>query len=171
MRLIGVRLDKLGADDVGHLLLQLFRDQDAPAEHGMARIGKGEVRLHGGLAVPGRQHAHAVGEVLHRDLGAELVEVELVGEALRQRTGQVEQEAAAVAGRGLGDEEIHDDLALRRQQRAETCQARGDLRHIGRHQAVEEIARVLAAHLDDAAIRQKRCFHTLRSSFSWFRWG
>ena len=39
------------------------------------------------------------GEVFHGDLGAQLVEFELVGKALRQRREAVEQEAAAMAAR------------------------------------------------------------------------
>ena len=40
------------------------------------------------------------------DLGAQLVETEFVGKALRQRARAIDQEAAAMAGRGLGDQEI-----------------------------------------------------------------
>ena len=34
-----------------------------------------------------------------------------------------------------------------------------DQRDVGGDKAVEEVARILAAHLDDAAVGQKRCFH------------
>ena len=85
MGLIGVAVDEIGADQVGHLLLEIFGHENAPAQRLMPRIGKGQIGLHGGLAVPYRQHADAVGDVLDRDLGAQLVEAELVGEALRQR--------------------------------------------------------------------------------------
>ena len=69
-----------------------------------------------------------------------------------------------MAGGRLGDQEIRGDLALRRQQGAEAAEARADQRHVGRHQAVEKIAGVLAADLDHAPIGKKRCFHSLASS-------
>ena len=106
MRLIGVTVDEVGADQVGHLLLQFFGNENAPAERIVARVGEGEIGLHGGLAVPYRQYAEAVGEVFDRDLGAQLVEAELVGEALRQRARRIDQEAAAMAGGRLRDQEI-----------------------------------------------------------------
>ena len=106
MRLIGVTVDEVGADQIGDLLLQLFGHENAPAERLVPRIGKGQIGLHGGLAVPYRQHAEAVGEVFDRDLGAQLVEAELVGKPLRQRARRIDQEAAAMAGRRLGDQEI-----------------------------------------------------------------
>ena len=127
----------------------------------MPRIGKSQIGLHRRLAVPYRQHAHAVGDVLDRDLGAQLVEAELVGEVLRQRAGRVDQEAAAMAGRGFGDQEIGRDLALWRQQRAEPAKAGLQQRDICGDEAVEEVAGILAADLDHAPVRKKRCFHKL----------
>ncbi|MGY4362130.1 hypothetical protein ACVW0J_008623 [Bradyrhizobium sp. i1.7.7] len=56
----------------------------------------------------------------------------------------------------LCDQEIHDDLALRRQQRTESPQARLQPVEIGRDQAVEEVARVLARDLDHAPVGKKR---------------
>ena len=124
MRFIGRRIGELRADQVGDLLRKLSGNQNPPAERGVAGIGEGKVGLHGGLAIPGREHAEAVGEILDRDLGAQFVDAELVGERLRQRARAVDQEAAAMAGRRLGDQEIRNDLALRRQQRPETADAR-----------------------------------------------
>jgi hypothetical protein len=63
-------------------------------------------------------------------------------------------------GRYLGDQEIDDDLALGRQQRAEPGLPRAQLADIGRDQAVEEVAGVLAGDLDHAPIRKKGCFHS-----------
>ena len=101
VRLVGGAVDEFGADQAGDLLRQLLRRENAPAERRISRIGEGEIGLHRGLAIPGGDHAEAVGEVFHRDLGAQLVEAELVGEALRQRPRAIDQEAAAMAGSAL----------------------------------------------------------------------
>ena len=53
----------------------------------------------GEIAIPGREHAETVRQIFDRDLGAQLVEAELVGERLRQRARAVDQETAAMAGR------------------------------------------------------------------------
>ena len=159
MGLIGVAVDELGADQIGHLLLEIFGHENAPTQRFMPRIGERQIGLHRRLAVPHGQHAHAVGDVLHRDLGAQLVEAELVGEVLRQRAGRIDQEAAAMAGRGFGDQEIGRDLALRRQQRAEPAKAGLQQRNVCGDEAVEEVAGILAADLDHAPVWKKRCFH------------
>ena len=67
-----------------------------------------------------------------------------------------------MAGRRLGDQEVGDDLALRRQQRAEAAEPGADQRDIGGDKAVEKVARIVAADLDDAPIGEKRCFHAAR---------
>ena len=61
-----------------------------------------------------------------------------------------------MAGRRLRDQEIHDDLALRRQQRAESPQARLEPVDIGGDEAIEEVARILARDLDHAPVGKKR---------------
>ncbi len=112
-----------------------------------------------GCAAPGGQHAELVGEVFHRHLRAQLVEIELGCKLGGQRLRAVEQQAAAVPGRRLGDEEIGDDLALRRQQR---CKARGSglqLGELGGHEVVEKVPRIVAIELDDATVGEKRCLH------------
>ena len=106
MGFVGGAVDQIGADQVGDLLREFLGNEYAPAERGVARIGKRQIGHHGGIAVPGREHAEAVGQVLDRDLGAQPVEAELVGERLRQRARAVEQEAAAMAGGRFGDQEI-----------------------------------------------------------------
>ena len=127
----------------------------------MTRIGEARLRRGAYGAGPDRDHAELVGEIADRDLGAELVDVELVGERLRQRAGNVEQEAlAAVGRRHLGDQEIDDDLALRRQQRAESGLARMQLADVGGEEPVEELACIVAADLDHAPVVEKRRFHS-----------
>jgi len=159
MRLVRGCINEVGADEVGELLLEFRRNQDADAEPLVARIDDSEVRLGLKLAAPCGEHAEIVGQIFHSDLGAELVELQLVGEALGQRFRAVDQEAAAVARGRLRDQEIHDDLALRRQQRPEPAQSRLQLADIGGDEAVEEVARILACDLDHAPIGEKRCFH------------
>jgi len=64
-----------------------------------------------------------------------------------------------MAGGRFGDKKIRHDLALRRQQRAEPAEARLDQADIGGDEAIEKIARGLAADLDHAPVGEKRCFH------------
>ena len=65
-----------------------------------------------------------------------------------------------MAGGGFGDQEIGRDLALRRQQRAEPAKAGLQQRDVCGDEAVEEVAGILAADLDHAPVRKKRCFHS-----------
>ena len=165
MGFIGFAVDEIGADEIGDLLLQLLGNEDTPAELFAARIGKREVGLCRGLAIPHRKHAEAVGEVFHRHLGAQLVEAKLGGQRLRQRSRHVDQEAAAMAGGRFGDQKVHNDLALRGQQRAKAADPGADQLDLSRDEAIEEIAGVLAADLDHAPIGKKRCFHAEKCSF------
>ncbi len=131
MRFIGGAVDQIRADQVGDLLREFLRHQNPPAERGVARIGEGEVRLHRRARHPRpRARRGCPDRFSIRDLGAQFVETELVGERLRQRARAVDQEAAAMAGGRLGDQEIDDDLALRRQQRAEPAKPRAQQRHV-----------------------------------------
>ena len=93
------------------------------------------------------------------DLGAQLVEIEPLHQRRRERARAVEEEAAAVGGRRLGQDEIDDDLALRRQQRGKAGPRRRHLGDVAGDQPVEEFARVVAGNLDDAAVGKQRCFH------------
>jgi hypothetical protein len=63
-----------------------------------------------------------------------------------------------MAGGRFGDQEIHNYLALRRQQGPEPAQARPQQRHIRGDKAVEKVARVLAADLDHAAVGRNAAF-------------
>ena len=64
-----------------------------------------------------------------------------------------------MAGRRFGDQEIHRDLALRRQQRTEPAEAWAKQRNVRRDEAIEKVAGLDAADLDDAPVGKKRCFH------------
>jgi hypothetical protein len=70
----------------------------------------------------------------------------------------------------LGDQEVDDDLALRRQQRTEPGLPRGQLLDVGRDEPVEEVAGVLARDLDHAPIWKKRCFHSQNWLFFQVPW-
>ena len=88
-------------------------------------------------AVPRGDHDVVVAEVRDLDLGAETVKAEPPNEVAHQRTRQVEQEALAVPQ----DEEVEQDLSLRRQQRP----IGGGIsrrRHVGRHENGQERLRV-----------------------------
>ena len=67
-----------------------------------------------------------------------------------------------MAGGGFGDQEIGRDLALRRQQCAEPAKAGLQQRDVCGDEAIEEVAGILAADLDHAPVRKKRCFHSLK---------
>ena len=70
-----------------------------------------------------------------------------------------------MAGGRFRDQEVDDDLALRRQQRAEPAQSGRKLRHIRRDKAVEKVTRILAGYLDHAPIGKKRCLHVAKFLF------
>ena len=126
VRVVGIRVGQRGAEIGGGLSGELRRQNRAGAERGQARIGIGKAVFAQGRAVPDRHHAERRRQVLGRDLGAQLVEIELFHERGGKRARAIEKEAAAVVGHGLGDDEIHDDLALRREQRGKARLAGGD---------------------------------------------
>ena len=133
----------------------------AGAERRQARIGvaRAHIRV---VPAPSQtaMHAERLGQILDDHLGAQLVEIEPLDKRRGERARAIEEEAAAVAGRRLGDDEIGNDLALRRRAAPQSARAPGvTLSDVGGHKPVEEVARVVAGDLDDAAIGKKRCFH------------
>ncbi len=130
MSLKGSAVDQLRADQIGDFLRERLGHKKTPAEGWVARIGEGQIRGYGRLAVPGREYAKTVRQILDRHLGAQFVEAKLVGEGSRQRAGAVDQEAAAVAGRRLGDQKIRCYFALWGQQGPEAAEARAKQRNI-----------------------------------------
>jgi hypothetical protein len=70
-----------------------------------------------------------------------------------------------MAGRCFRDQEVKDDLALRRQQRAEPSLPGRKQSHIVGDKAVEKVTRILAGYLDHAPIGKKRCLHVARFLF------
>ena len=129
------------------------------AERRQARVGIAEAGLGRAGAVPDRQHAERLGQVLDDHLGAQLVEVEPLHQRRRQRARAVEEDSRRRRRRRFDDDEIDDDLALRREQRGKAGMARRHLVEVGGDQPVEELAGVVAGDLDHAAVGKKRCFH------------
>ena len=101
------------------------------------------------------------GEVVHCNLGAKLVETELGGERRSETRRTIEQKPAAMAGRRFGHQEICDDLALGSEQCAEFGDAGLYVGNLSGQKVVEKAPCIVADHLDDAAIGEKRCLHLL----------
>src|SRR6185437_9882607 len=148
VRLIGGAVDQLGTDQIGGLPREFGGNENAKAEIGVTWIGEGEIWLQCDIAIPYGEYAEAVGKVFDSDVGAQPVERELVGESLREHFRAIDQKAAAMTGRRLGDQEIYDDFTLRRQQRAETPQSRLQPRDICGDEAVEKVTGGFACDLD-----------------------
>ncbi len=129
------------------------RQHAARAQIAEAGVAVAQAVFGGGGAVPDREHAERLGQVLDDDLGAQLVEIEPLHQRRRERARAIEEKAAAVGGGRLRQDEIDDDLALRREQRGKAGPLRRHPVDVAGDQAVEELARVVAGDLDDAAIR------------------
>ena len=110
------------------------------------------------LSIPCRQNAKDLGQIFDHDASAQLVEVKLVDHRLGERSRQVEEEAAAVMSRRFDDDEVCNNLALRRQQRTEARCPRRELEDIGADKTVQKVARVIARNLDHAAVGSRAAF-------------
>ena len=110
-------------------------------------------------AVPDREHAERLRQILDDDLGAQFVEIEFFDERRAERARGVEKKPAAVRRRRFDHDEIRNDFALRRQQRAETRQARRKMQNIRADKAMEEILRTVAGDFNDTAVREQGGFH------------
>jgi len=161
VRLVGLCLEQLRAEVGCGFLGQMRRQHHALAKRRQPRVGVDQTVFGRARAVPDRHDAQHLGQILADRLGAQLVEVELLDEARRKRPRAIEEEAAAVRGRCLGDDAIDNDLALRRQQRAEPRLLGRDLGDVRRQEPVEKGARVGACDLDHAAVGEKCRFHAI----------
>src|SRR5580700_2340941 len=112
-----------------------------------------------GGAVPDRRHDKNIRHVLDHDLCTQLVEAQAFDERARKRPRAVKKEIVAIGRVGIRDDEIHDDLALGREQRCKTWLSGRYLAHVGGHQPAQELAGIGAGDLDHAAVGEKRCFH------------
>ena len=115
VRFVFAGLDNRRAKLGGRLGGAMRRQHDAQPECGQARIGVAEADAGRAVAIPCRQHAKDLGQIFDDHASAQLVEVELVDHRFGERARDVEEEAAAIARRRLSNDEIRDDLALRRQ--------------------------------------------------------
>ena len=161
--LIGGFIDEIGADQIGDLLLQLFGNQDAPAERFVARVGEGKIRLHrrARRPIPPARRGCRRGSPPRPWRAACRSRACRRGPLPAGAAASIRKPPPWPLGR-LRDQEIRGDLALRRQQRAEPAKARPQQRDVGGDEAVEEVAGILAADLDHAPVGKKRCFHALK---------
>ena len=106
------------------------RQHDAKTERGQTWIGIAETVFGSAAVVPGGEHAEHLGEVFDEDFRAQFVEINLATRAV-QSARHIEKKSAAVFRRGLGDDEIGDDFALRRQQRAKPRRSGRELENVG----------------------------------------
>ena len=140
----------------------MWRDHQAKPERRQARIGVAQAVFGGAAAVPGGEHAERLRQILDHHLCAQFIEVEFFDDGRDECPRRIEEETAAGRRRRLGREEIRDDFALRRQQRAKSRRARRELEHVGSDQPMEEIPRAVAGHLDDAAVREEGSLHAIQ---------
>ena len=88
MGLVVGRFDQFGAEIGGRLAGQVEGQDHADAKRGKPRVGIAEAVFGARHAVPHRQDAECVRQVLDGHLGAQLVEVELVDQAVTSARGQ-----------------------------------------------------------------------------------
>ena len=159
MRLIGGGIDQLGPER-GRRVGRVGRRDAAQAQFRQAgvRIARAPVRRRS--AVPDRHHAGNSGQILDDDLCAQFVEAQPLDQRGRERTRAVEVERVAMGRTGIRNDEVHDDLALRGQERGKAGARGGHLAHVGGHEPVEELAGIDAGDLDHAAVGENRCLHT-----------
>ena len=135
------------------------RRHDPQPERRQAWIGVGDAIRCRAFAIPGGNDAKDVGQILGDHPRPQLVEVELGDEHGRERAWKVEEKAAAIFGRRFDDNEIGNDLALRREEGAKARRPRRQLEDVGADQAMEKVPRVVAGDFDHAAVRQKGSLH------------
>ncbi len=145
---------------VGRRLRGEMRGQnDAKPKGRQARIAITQSVFGRGLSLPDGHDAEHLGQILDDHLGAQLVEIEPIDAGFGERFGDIQEEAAAVLSGRLGNDHIHDDLALRRQQRRKNGAVRRHPADVGGQQAIEKTPHIIAGDLDDAAVWKQRCFH------------
>ena len=122
VRVIGLGVGQRRAEVGGGLGGEFGWQDGARAERGKARIGIGQAVFAQARTVPHGHHAERRREVLGEDLGAQFVEIELCQGLPREPSG-IEKKAAAIRPVAFGGDQIHNDLALRGQQRSKNRHA------------------------------------------------
>ena len=108
-----------------------------------------------GCAAPVGDDAAVGALVADRDLGPQLVEADSrLARSAACAAGQSSRKAGRRAGRAQ-DEEVEQDLALRRQQRGVARLARRQGLDVVGQQPLQEARRVLAVDANDAAVGEK----------------
>src|SRR5262249_5838685 len=92
-------------------------------------------------------------------LGAKFVEIQLFHKVRRQGARAIKEKTVAILGRRFGDDEVHDDFALRRKQRGKKWFARCQLRHVVGDEPVKKPPRIVAGDLAHTAMGKKSCLH------------
>ena len=138
---------------------KMRRQHHAQAERRQPRIGIAQAKFCRAAAVPGGEHAEHRGEIFDDHLRAEFVDVEFGNQCDAKRPLHVEEEAAAILRRRLGDDEIGDDLALRRQQRAEARRPGLELENVGGDKPMQKVPRAVTGDFDHAAVGEQGSLH------------
>ncbi len=169
MGFVGFGGHELGTELGRSLRHEVRRQHDAEAQRSEAWIAEAQAILGGGIAIPGRHDPKRIAQILRHRPGTQPVEIEAVDTSDSKRSGHVQEESAAAAGRCLGNKAVEDDFALWGQQSRKAGRSRRKFHNINRQQAVEKTPRVVAGHLDDAAIRQQRSLHPCSSNWLMIR--
>ena len=129
---------------------------DTDAESREAGIGERhdvlEAQCTGGVVAEHRGDLQRGAPVLHHDLGAQRVHLELPGECRRALAFRLEVEDILP---GIDDEHVVQETPLRRQQGRPDGMTGRDLPRVVRNQALQELDAVGAGHGDDAAMGQQ----------------
>src|SRR5262249_26851092 len=150
MRLVGHRINELGANPPCRLVRPMRRKHAAPPQLGKTRIRVAQAVFWIGRSLPDRHDPEHLREVLNGHFGAQLVKIESLDQRWGERPRSIEKKAATVGRFGFRNDEVRDDLSLRRQQRGESSMPGINLSGVARDQPIEKLARVIARDLDDA---------------------
>src|SRR6516164_10835354 len=159
MRLVGHRIDELGANPGCRLVRPMRRKHAAPPQLGETWIRVAQAIFGIGRSLPDRHDPEHLREILNDHFCAQLVKIESFDQRWRERSRSVKKKAATVGRFGFRNDEVRDDLSLRRQQGSESSMPGIDLSGVARDQPIEKFARVIARDLDDAALGKQRCLH------------
>ncbi len=159
VRFIGACIDQYRAKLGGRLGATLRRNKSAQPERRQARIGIAQSISCRAAAIPCRNDAQRLRQILDHDLGAQFIDIQPFDQRADPPACDVEKQCAAIGRWGDRDEKIGDDLTLRRQQGAEPGRARRQAEHVGGNQPVEKITSAFAGDFDHAAVGEEGSLH------------